>query len=844
MWFGTPDGLCRYDGSVLTSYKYKPENENETFNNTVRGKMQEDKKGNIWYSNQTGIYKWDAVKQKVVKPFTFEKQYLNSDFNNIHLDEEGNLWLFNIVFGIARYNIESNRLKMFSLPHPTVAPTVQYSFSTVDKEENIWLRIVTGADCFLKFNIKSFVYSTEFANDPPHAIFFDKQKKVLAYDDKMVLQYSNNKVSVIPKLINGKKVNFFSFDGLTDSYKRIWMTARGSGLFYYNENDGTLHEYHHDNSKIKSLPFNLTTCLFIDRSDNLWIGIDGGGVAKLDLKQPKFNLFPLSEGDYPVLNDYFTKCFYEDNSKRIWFGSHNNGLSIYDPVTTQLINYKSEPAKPNSLPGNSVASIYKDRKGNMWVGTNAGISIFNEAAGLFTTIPVHNLPQLQSYLSLFVYKFVELKNGDFIAATLLGLIKITAIKTGGFEGFYYGNKNFLACTTTDVVEMDDGSLFATMPGSGLLHLQPTEKSFDSIKFFFKGTDLRSIRRDELYTNIVWIGSGKGLIQFNTVNEKFKIWNEKDGLVNSYVYGSLEDEKHNLWISTNGGLSYFDRIINHIDNFSYQDGLQSNEFNTQSFYKSPTNTFYFGGIKGFNWFRSMNFKSDPHKPQAAITQIEVDNILFPMDSALATNDYIDLPYDKHNLNFTFAALDYTRPEANRIQYTLEGWDTKWITTNTKSVRYSNLPPGNYTIIVKASNAAGIWSNEEKIKLIIEKPFWREGWFYLIMIVLFSLSIVFITYAFIQNDVKKKLQKLEKQAAINAERNRISKDMHDEIGNGLTHIALLSELIHAQHAPDSNIKKDINSISTSARKLVQTMSEIIWALSPQNDTLDNLLAYIRE
>ena len=845
MWFGTPDGLCRYDGSVLTSYKYKPLNENEPTNNFVRGKLAEDKKGNIWYSNETGIYKWDVLTEKIVIAFPFLKEhYKNSQFSTIDLDEMGNLWMLNLPFGLTRFNIESRQVKIFALPLYKRWTSVQYAFYTAD-DDNIWLRVVTNNEPFFKFNKKKEVFTAEFAGNPPHAIFFDKKKKVLAYEDKLIIQYKNKTEPVsIPKIINGKKVSYFSFNGLMDSHQRIWMTARGNGLFYYNENDGSFHEYHHDNSKIKSLPFDLTICLFIDRSDNLWIGIDGGGVARIDLKQPKFNLFPLSEGDYPVLNDYFTKCFYEDNKKRIWFGSHNNGFSIYNPVTSELKNYRNIPSKPTSLPANSVAGFYKDKRGNMWIGTNSGISIFNEKTSSFTTLPIRNLPPLHRYVNLFVFKFIELKNGDLLVATLLGLVRISFTKAGQPAGIYYGNKPFLQSTTTDVVEMDDNSILVALPALGLYHLQPTKTGFDSIKTYFNGVDLRCIRRDEQHKNMVWIGSGKGLIQFDIATQKFKIWDEKDGLANSYVYGCLEDEKHNLWISSNGGLSYLDRSTNRIDNYTFQDGLQSNEFNTQAFYKSTTNTFYFGGIKGFNWFQSKKFTSDPYKPQAAITQIEVDNIPFAADSALLLHSYIHLPYNKNDLNFKFAALDYTRPEANRIQYKLQGWDANWTTAYERSARYSNLPPGKYTMIVKASNAAGLWSNEETLTIIIHRPFWQQVWFHALLIVVLVLIIILATYTYAQQRVKQKMHMLEKQAAINAERNRISKDMHDEIGNGLTHIALLSELMQLQHETAPAVKKDIKAISTSAGKLVQTMSEIIWSMSPQNDTLDNLLAYIRE
>src|SRR5690606_8832532 len=143
-----------------------------------------------------------------------------------------------------------------------------------------------------------------FAGDSPQIIFFDDKEQILAYEEKLVFRYKDGKNAVtIPKTLNGKQVSFFSFDGVKDNYGRLWMTARGNGLYCYDINSNVFTNFQHSNSIIKSLPFDLTTCLFIDRNDNLWIGIDGAGVAKLDLKQPKFNLFPLSEGDHPILND-------------------------------------------------------------------------------------------------------------------------------------------------------------------------------------------------------------------------------------------------------------------------------------------------------------------------------------------------------------------------------------------------------------------------------------------------------------------------------------------------------------------------------------------------------------
>jgi signal transduction histidine kinase len=225
-------------------------------------------------------------------------------------------------------------------------------------------------------------------------------------------------------------------------------------------------------------------------------------------------------------------------------------------------------------------------------------------------------------------------------------------------------------------------------------------------------------------------------------------------------------------------------------------------------------------------------------------LEVNGNIFQKDSGYVLNRSITVSHHQNDLNFHFAVLDYTRPEANKVQYMLEGWDKGWIVSENKSARYANLPPAKYILRVKVSNAEGTWSDEERMTLTIKAPFWKRGWFIVSICILVLLGIIFITYRVSQSRAKRKLQLLEKQIALEAERNRISADMHDEIGSGITHIALLSELIQVQDKSANEIKKDVKMISTSARRLVQTMSEIIWALNPQNDTLENLLAYTRE
>ncbi|MES2108825.1 MAG: two-component regulator propeller domain-containing protein [Bacteroidota bacterium] len=846
MWFGTPDGLCRYDGNTLCTFKYQAKSNTDIVNNFIRGSFFEDKNGNIWYSNESGIFKWDVLTERIDKLKMFEKaEFQNSGFLSLYMDDNGVLTLLNIIKGVYKFDTRSNKLTLYPFPYKMDFSRFLFAQSNADNEGNVWLQLVGKNGPYIFFDQKANTYGFRLKSAPPQSIFFEKDRRIMSFEDKIVFHnLKTNRDTVIKKTLNGKAVSFYSAQNIRDSYGREWFTSRGSGLFYYNEKTGLFENYHHDNSKLKSLPFDITTCLYIDRGNNLWIGIDGGGVSKLDLKEPKFNLFPLSEGDYPVLKDYFTKCFYEDDSGNIWFGTHNSGMNIYNPLTGALKNFQHKDGDDTTVPGNIVSAFLKDKDGNMWVGSSGGISLFDVKTGKFKTIPIIHQPKIYPKLNVFVFKLLQLHNGDILIATLLGLVRVYKDEHGNYTARFLDKYPYMQGNMMDVAEMPDGSIYTATSGVALYHAKLDGIMYKPIGTYIPGTDLRSVRLDEKDAGWLWIGSGMGLVHFNTVTHKYQVWGGESRLPNTYVYGSLEDEQHNLWISTNKGLSFFNRAEDTFENYSFLDGLQSNEFNTQAFYKSKTGNFYFGGIKGFNWFKPVTREKNRFKPGASITRIEINGAPFLKTTPHFKNQKITVPYNQNDFNIQFAALDYTRPEANKIQYILQNWDSKPVVTYGRSVRYSHLLPGNYIFKLKSANTYGIWSDEEKVYIHITAPYWQRAWFYILAGLIAFGGIVYVTYMLSQVKIKRRLAELEKIQAIDAERNRISRDMHDEIGSGLTHIALLSELIQTHEAAELSIKADVNSISAAARRLLESINEIIWALNPQNDTLESLLAYSRE
>jgi ligand-binding sensor domain-containing protein len=286
-----------------------------------------------------------------------------------------------------------------------------------------------------------------------------------------------------PFLVHGKIRSV-----LKDQMDRIWVTTLDNGLFcYYPEQRATV-QYRRESSKVKSLPFDITNPLLIDNSGNLWIGTDGGGITRLDLKPPLFHIFPLNEGEHPFLKDYFVRCLFEDDRGSIWFGTQHNGLCIYSPVDGSVVNYSPYRGDKNFLPGERVSAILKSAQGDIFIGHSQGISIFDEQQGSFThysLISYANVPTMD------VFKLIQLQNGEIMAGTSMGLFLLSKAPKG-YRVIFLQEMNL---APTDILHESDGSLWVTSRYMGLQHFQNSGSEFRNVGHFFEGVNMRSIHRD-------------------------------------------------------------------------------------------------------------------------------------------------------------------------------------------------------------------------------------------------------------------------------------------------------------------------------------------------------------
>jgi len=444
------------------------------------------------------------------------------------------------------------------------------------------------------------------------------------------------------------------------------------------------------------------------------------------------------------LNIYTLCTDREKPDEIIWIGTEGDGIYKYNIKTDKAESIKRVPNKSDSLSGLFIFDIYDAGKDRLWIGSNKGLEIYNKLNGTSEYF-VHNEKDSNSISPRAVTCIFEDSRGRMWIGTNYGGLDLFN-NNGTFKHFDISNKH---------------SNYPVKNNIKVIH-EDREKN-------------------------LWLGTeGRGLLKLDLDKNSFETYSMDSGLPNDVIYGILEDNKFNLWLSTNLGLCRFNYKTKNVRNYTVDDGLQSNEFNTNAYFKSSTGEMYFGGINGFNSFYPDQLSENKFIPPIVITNFYLFNEKVLIDKPIngdivltkstVQTDTIILSHDNNIFTFEFAALDYTSPKLNRYAYKLEGFNEEWIQSgNLRLANYMNIDPGTYVFKVKGTNNDGIW-NEAGISMvvIIEPPYWSTWWFRLLGIVVLGL-ILYGLYEFRLVAERKRSELLEKEVEQRTEELRIANDM---------------------------------------------------------------------
>jgi signal transduction histidine kinase/outer membrane lipoprotein-sorting protein len=853
LWIATANGLNRYDGTEMKTYK--PSLEKLPGNMTgriVRSGLLEDDEENIWFSTDLSVNCFN----KRTQLFSTQKLYWKKEgsagqgipsvemFANPIAKRGGIVWFASAAEGLfaldvakgicANYPVtfkDENAANILLMYNGVFNGRDKFWFATkngllcFDINTKKWLRFLNGQSFFTLCMSRD----TLFMGSGNDFKWFDTRTNACG-DVKKKEAPEFVQPAMIRRIIAGKENDLWA----GDQNGNIYFKAHEANEFVWRGN------INGNKAAETSYP---VYCLYTTNEGHLWIGADVAGLMKADINPPVFKCFP-DLNNIAEEKSLFIHSIYEMDEENIWLGTFQNGIRTLNTRTRESVKMRF-PKNPVLPYAESVPLISKDTLGNIWTSYSGFVYIKEKEKKDF--IPIKMPVPSNTIQSPQLWHVSEYKGGWLLSSNV-GLYFVRK-KDNRYEIEF---KKQIGTTRIIRTWIAPDEKIWMVPETGGIIIFNNPDDFTNTTNLFRNVNVKALQYEPAL-NLLWISSSSGLIAYELTTGRYHSYTEKDGMQSDYVYGLIR-EKQEIWISTNSGLSRgvlsFEEGNNlpriSFTNFTINEGLPINEFNTGAFHKGKSGTFYFGSTKGVVWFKPDMIRQNQSVPQLQLISFLANEQ--PADSMLAP-EYISsvrLPYNRNNLFLKFRAIDFNSGKKVRYQYQLVGWDKKWIYSDMlNEVRYNNLPPGQYTFRFRAAGSSGVWTSAaHTVNIIIQPPFWKTGWFYIIASVLLLITIIMVTKQIAQQKLKSKIRKLEKQKALDDERARISREMHDDIGAGLTQITLMSEAARFKARQQKDNSRQIDEIAETSRKLVSNMSEIIWSLGPENKTLEQVFAYLRE
>jgi len=800
LWFGTGDGLNKYDGFTFKVFDEDFENTSNLINKGIKF-IDEDSKGNFWYGSSSGLNKFSKKNNKIsTYMLNAEDSMVNGQYiRAFYIDEKDRVWICTntelLVLDDDTQNVILKDVKN------------QLSIKQITEDENgvLWFIKDNGIFQFDEVNKKvELIHEVNYDIKFTEGAIKEDRKGNLWLGTKTGAFVFNINNNTLKKIISSTNEQIETAEIRTisiDKKGNIWLGSIGQGLFKIENNSPdkyAVKQYLKRSFLAPKLNSNHIYNIFIDDSDVLWVGTLYGGINKGDLE---INFFHFKTGfkNLSIVDPdpVFSIC--EDSYQNLWVGTFGSGLYKFDENGNTFRHYSGQGGK--GLKGEQVYMITEDENKDIWVCTNiGGLHMYDKANDRFT---VFEHPEIEKGALINSVVFKGPKSSIYIGTLNDGvyLYDLNAKKLKHYSKtvskspeIVHGWVNYIKEDTinnnlwiafenglniidlkTDKVYKIDNSVGAT---NGLVSNYIFCIHQDTEGRFWLGTD------GALIEVLNYEFKESGIIELETKKHA-----KKEGFSNDIIYGILEDDYKNLWTSTNKGLAKFNITTKVVKNYFVSDGLQGDEFNMGAFFKSDSGEFLFGGINGVNAFYPEKIRENKVPPKMVITELRIlNNEIKPNSNGVLLRNINDV--DELNLNFKdkvfsfeISALEYSNSQKNKYAYKLEGFEDDWNYIDTRRhITFTNLNHGKYTLKLKGTNNDGIWGQKEKSLIInISPPFWRTTVFYIFSGLLFlGIGVLILKLRVKQVKLKSEKQVLYQK---NEEKNTMLKEIHHRIKNNL-------------------------------------------------------------
>ena len=801
LWVGTSNGLNRFDPTKNTFERIYLSEGQKNKSNTPIISIYEDRKGNLWIAARNGLYLLTDRKTKKFIPASLlglSKRTATAEIQTLYEDAKGYLWL-GTNKGLSRFQFANNRIKELQFfTHASGQPASLSDNSvtaiTEDLQQNIWVATENGGINLFQPGTNTF---SRFLHQ-------EGQKNGLVHNAVRRMIRSRN-----GKLYIGTQEGLSVFDPLSKTFQTyqhrtdvarslnqnsiysLYEDQNGSlwiGTYYGGVNVAYAHATNFKTlqykEKLGGISHNVVSSIIADKNENLWIGTEGGGLNYLNPRNQQVTTYRVKASDPSSLGSDLVKIVYKDKSDHIWVGTHGGGLNLFDPAIRGFRRFLVTGNDINTTRSEIVALLEDDR-GAFWIGSQSGIRIFQKNG-----LNLNPYPEIAA---------------------------ISSIKDQNIKALFEDSgKNIWIAATT--------GLYLLHADRQRLQLFTLPKGSNSVNN--NANYINCIQEDS--TGNIWIGLYYGgLSKYDKKKKTFgRTYTTKDGLASNNVVGILEDEKGQLWISTSNGLSRFNPKKEVFQTYTTSDGLAGDEFNYNSFFKSSNGEMFFGGYNGLTHFSPRDIEKNEKQALMAFTGIKLFNEPVKLNDAdgllkqdIGFTDKLVFHHGQNNFTVEFALLNYIKSNKNKYAYKLEGINGEWIESRSPMATFTNLPSGDYALLVKGANNDGIWSEPVRMNIEILPPFWKTWWAYLLYTALLGLILFFITRFFYLRELLLKDEELH-QIKLNFFTN-----ISHEIRTHLTLIMAPVEKLMEGQPSGSAIGQQLKGVKTNADRLLKLVSELM-------------------
>lgn len=860
LWFGTEDGLNRYDGYEFTYFRHHAKDPLSIADNRITCLLV-DQTGTLWVGTWGG-----GVGRFIAESEGFDHQLYDPDGTNcaglntvrsMAIDRAGNLWVGTHAAGLVRLHIASRHLSSYI--HDA---NDRFSLSSdhvraieVDQKGIVWVGTKDGLNRFDP-ECEGFTHYrhnpddvTSLSHNQVYAIEKDETGLWVGTSGGGLNYFRNGKFSRYP--FNRPDSKSLSHQDVTVIYKdtksRVWIGTDGGGLNELDLDRQTFLKHQKRATHKNCLSSDLIYSAFEDGSGNIWVGTEGGGVNRLDGGAQPFHLVQHDPDSANSLTSNMVFPIIEDSLGDLWIGSKGGGLNHWSSKKQKFEHYLPVASDPNSLAQEDIFALAEDKHGFIWIGTTkAGLQRFDRRTKNFRSY-LHDPDNPKSISGDQISIIAPDRQGNLWIGTNGKGLNRYDLSTQEFERFRFDVNHSSSLSDDRIFSIfvdKHETVWVGTNGSGLCRYEG-EGQFS--RFRNSPTDPASISHDvvlcmsEDQLGRLWVGTSYGLNLMDVATGTFQHWTTDQGLPNDVIYGILEDRNHRLWMSTNRGLAVFELESGLFETYDFHDGLQGDEFNFASYCQGSDGLMYFGGIQGISVFDPDHIETSEFEPPIYVTDLLLANqhVLLqrfeassPLPKPIPLVKNLKLSPKQNMFSLSFSALDFVDPAKNEYAYRLTGYNDQWILTDAQNRRatYTNLSPGHYVFQVKGTNRDGVWSSKTANVRITILPFWwQKAWVRLIAVMLF---ICLLAYSY-----RRRVQGLLR---IERLRTRIARDLHDDVGAALTNISVMANMVREGHDQDGSY---LSHIEESSRNLVGSMRDLVWSMDSRYDSLTDLLARMK-